>query len=78
MTLADILKSDANALKLFSPKQISALEASLIPDADNKIQATYQFQQNLDQTFDKVSAGLSEQQRPSYLLNTLGYGVVMC
>lgn len=32
MTLTEILKSDTNALKLFSPKQISTLEASLIPD----------------------------------------------
>lgn len=48
-----------------------------IVHADNKIQATYQFQKNLDQTFDKMSAGLSEEQRQSYILNTLGYGVVM-
>lgn len=32
MTLADILKSDANALKLFTHQQISTLEASLIAD----------------------------------------------
>lgn len=32
MKLADILKSDANALKLFTHQQISTLEASLIAD----------------------------------------------
>ncbi len=32
MTLAEILKSDANALKLFSPAQIQQLESSLIAD----------------------------------------------
>lgn len=36
MTLADILKSDANALKLFSPQQINMLEASLITDDKNE------------------------------------------
>ncbi|NOS98428.1 MAG: hypothetical protein HOP25_08150 [Methylotenera sp.] len=48
-----------------------------IVHADNKIHAAYHFHQNLDQTIDKVSAGLSEEQRPSYILNTLCYGVVM-
>ena len=36
MTLAEIIKSDANALKLFSPQQINTLEASLITDEKNE------------------------------------------
>jgi len=36
MTLTEILRSDANALKLFSAQQINALEASLIADEKNE------------------------------------------
>ena len=59
MTLAEIIKSDANALKLFSPQQINTLEASLITDEKNE-----KFYLNCLRRNKKNSSVLAQQNQP--------------